>query len=684
MAPRPPTAPPCPTRIERHGDVRDDEYTWMRRGDDPEALAYVRKENRYAAAVMRPHAGLERMLFQEMKQRYREDDEQVPERRGEFLYFWRSPRGKEHKVLYRRPVLAGALARTLLDLNAVAAALGVSSIHLGAVEPSPDHRRLAYTVDSTGGEHHRLFVVDVDAGTPPRLITEDVAPGLAWAADSRTLFCCGLNEVGQARLALRVDAERPGERHVVFREDAPSFFVSCRRSRSGEWIFIVSSSNTSDEIRTLRSAAPGEAPRLLRARAPGVELRVAHHGRHFYVLTNDQAPAGRILRAPVAGPAEWREVLPHRPDRLLERIDMFRDHLAVQVRRRGLPTFSVIELSTGRRHTMRFGEPAYELTVLDNPEFDTGFLRFSYSSPLSPRTVYDYDMSAGFPRTRKVREVLGAWDPTAYKLERIFAPAADDVRIPVTLLYRRGTRRNGRNPLYLEAYGAYGCNASLAFHADRFSLVDRGFVYAIAHVRGGQEMGRSWYDQGRLDHKTNSFSDYIACTEHLIRTRWTGPGLVVASGTSAGGMIAGVVANERPELYRAVVAHVPFVDVLSTMEDSDQVLTANEYEEWGDPAVPEDYARMRAYSPFDNVRAQGYPHMLVFSAFNDVRVPFWEAARWVARLRARKTDDNLLLLKTDMDAGHAGRPGRFAHLHERAFEAAFLLAVAGRDGSSAQ
>ena len=408
-------------------------------------------------------------------------------------------------------------------------------------------------------------------------------------------------------------------------------------------------------------------------------MRVAHHGRHFYIVTNDQAPAGRVVRAPVTEPTRWREILPHRADRLIERIDVFRGHLAVQVRRRGLSELFIIDLSSGRRHTVRFGEPSYELTVLDNPEFDTGFLRFSYSSPLSPRTIYDYDMSADFSRARKVGEVRGAWDPAAYRLDRIFAPATDGARIPITLLYRRGIRRSGHNPLYLEAYGAYGLNASLAFSADRFSLVDRGYVYAIAHVRGGQELGPDWYEQGRLHQKPNPFSDYIACTEHLIRERWTGPGRVVVSGTSAGGMLAGVVANQRPELFQAVVANVPFVDVLSTMEDPQLTLTASEYDEWGHPQKAEDHALIRSYSPYDNVKAQAYPHMLVLAAYNDTRVPFWEAARWTARLRARKTDDNLLLLKTTMDTGHTGQPGRLAHLHERALEYAFLLAVEDLD-----
>ncbi len=673
---RPPVAPLRPERLEHHGDVRVDDYRWLRQHGGREVLAYIRAENRYAAAIMKPHADMERSLYREMKGRYREDDEQVPERRGPYYYFWRSRRGEAHKAFCRRADRMGAKARVLLDLNLVAERTGQTHLDLGAAAPSPDHALLAYTLDTTGNERYRLVVVECGDDVPVAVV-EGVAPTFAWANDSRTLFYCRLNESGQACAVCRLDLDDPADGNLVFEEEDPSFLLSCRRSRSGEWLFFISSSNTCDEVRFLSADSPREAPRVIRGRAPGVQMRVAHHGRYFYIVTNDEAPNGRIVRAPVNHPGEWKDYLPHRPECLVERIDIFRNHLAVLERRNGLPGILVMDLASRRRHHVHFGEPAYELTILDNPEFDTGYLRFSYSSPLSPRTVYDYDMADAFKRARKVAEVREGWDPANYRMERLFATAPDGTRIPITLLARRGTRRDGRNPVYLLGYGAYGISASLAFSSDRFSLVDRGFIFAIAHVRGGQEMGRDWYEQGKLLNKRNTFTDYIACTEHLIRERWTSPGRVAASGVSAGGMLVGAVANMRPELYGAVVAHVPFVDVLSTMLDPELTLTANEYDEWGNPAEPRFYEYIRSYSPYDNVRPQPYPHMLVLAAYNDTRVPFWEAARWTARLRALKTDDHLLLLRTFMDTGHAGHPGRFEHLRELALEYAFLFAAFG-------
>jgi len=675
--PVPPSAPRRPEAVTHGRDVRIDEYHWLRDPGDPDARAYIEAENAYAEAILKPHAGLVDRLYLEMKQRYREDDEEVPERIGDYYYYRRTPRGCAYEVLCRRKDSLAAPEEVVLDLNRIAAETGARYLKTGEVEVGPDHALLALTIDFTGDERFTLLVIEACSEGAPLLSIEGTSPSLAWAGDSRTIFYCRVNAAGQPTAVHRRRVDEEGTDIRVYEEDSPGFFVRCSTSRSGRFVFVTTSSNITDEVRFVPADEPEAPLELVRPRVAGIEYQVVHHGRYFYVITNLEAPNYRLMRAPIGAPTRWREFLPHRAEILLEGVEAFRDHLVLLERRRGLQRLRILDLSSGRRTSVQFPEPSYAITVLRNPAFETRFFRFAYSSPLTPRTVYDYDMSVGFMRPRKVAEVKQGYDPANYHLERVLAPAADGARIPITLLCRRGIRKNGKNPLYLYGYGSYGSNASPAFSAERFSLVDRGFVFAIAHVRGGQELGRAWYDDGRLLRKRNTFDDFIACTEYLIRTRWTSEGLVAAAGASAGGLLVGAVANMRPELYRTILTHVPFVDVLNTMLDPGLNLTVFEYDEWGDPNQEAYYQYIASYSPYDNVRAQAYPHILVLGAYNDPRVPCWEAAKWTARLRAHKTDDNLLLLRTFTHAGHGGRSGRFEALRETALEYGFLFLTFG-------
>lgn len=676
--PAPPAARSETTVTSIHGESRIDEYAWLRNREDPEVIAYLEAENRYTDAVMEGTRELQERLFQELRGRIKETDLSVPERQDGWLYYSRTEEGGQYPIFCRRLDEPDAPEQVLLDLNPLAA--GHEYFRLGGFEPSPDGRLLAYSVDTSGNESFTLVVKDLETGTLYPETIGHTSPSLAWANDSRTLHYVVLD---RARRPCRLFRHRVGtdpatDRLVHFEADE-SFFLDVTDTRSRRYILMDLASHSTSEVRYADADDPEAEFRIIEPRRPGIEYDATHHGDRFYIVTNDEAPNFRLVSAPVAAPGRvhWSPVLPYRPAVRVDSVDAFRRHLVVWEREAGLRQIRILDLADGSQHTVAFPEPVYTLRQHANPEFDTAVLRFSYTSLVTPNSVVDYDMAERRWTVRKQTEVLGGFDPAHYRSERRFALAADGIRVPVSLVYRVAGQPEGPRPLLLYGYGAYGISYDPAFSSSAVSLLDRGWVVAIAHVRGGEEMGRAWYEDGKLLHKRNSFTDFIAAAEHLVSEGFTRPELLAAAGGSAGGLLVGAVANLRPDLFRAVLAEVPFVDVVNTMLDASLPLTVIEYDEWGNPEEREYYEYIRSYSPYDNVEPKDYPHLLVTAGLNDPRVAYWEPAKWTARLRARKTDGNLLLLRTNMGAGHGGASGRYDHLRETAFKYAFLLSVVG-------
>ena len=664
-------APPLARRIPKIGKCgRVDEYAWLRDRNDPQTIAYLEAENRYTEAVMAPMEAVEEKLYREILGRVKETDVSAPVARGGWLYYTRTESGKQYSIHCRRRAPEGR-EEVLLDGNQLAEGHGYFS--LGAFEPSPDHNLLAYATDVAGDEVYTARFVDL--GTRewlPDVLTGASAP-LHWANDNRTCFYVTLDD---SKRPYRLFRHRLGakEDELLYQEDDERFEVEVLRTKSGAYLFLEIASNVTSEYWYLEADNPGGKFRVLFPRRQDVEYDVVHHGRHFYVRINDQGHNFRLLRTGVDGEGAV-EVRPHREEVLLEGMQTFRDHLVLVEREDGLRQIAIEHLETGERHRVEFPEPVYAAWPMDNFEFDTTQLRLGYTSLVTPVSVLDYDMNARTREVRKQAEVVGGYDAAQYAAERIFAEAPDGVRVPISLVYRKGLVRNGEAPALLYGYGAYGASSEPGFSSDRLSLLDRGFVYAMAHVRGGEEMGRWWYDDGRLLHKRNTFTDFIACADRLVAGGYTAAGRLAITGGSAGGLLIGAVLNLRPELCAAAIAKVPFVDTLNTMLDPTLPLTTMEYEEWGNPEEPAYYDYIASYSPYDNVQAATYPHLLITAGLNDPRVGFWEPAKWAARLRACKTGGELLLLKTNMGAGHFGPSGRYRRFRETAFEYAFLARV---------
>jgi oligopeptidase B len=672
----PPRARQIPWADHRHGDIRPDEYRWLADRGNPAVRAYLDAENAYAEAAMRHTEPLQQRLFHELAGRTDETDDSVPEPLDRWLYYTRTEAGRQYPLHCRRRDHADAPEELLLDLNGLGE--GHPHLRLGLSEPSPDHRYLAFALDFTGDEAHTVLIRDLDTG---RLLPERIrgaAPSLAWADDG-TLFYIVVDEALRpwALLRHRLGTDPAGD-VLVYTEPDEAFALDVTRSRSRRWIFIESASGSITEIRGVLAARPLDPPRVLLPREPEVEYAIAHRGDSFYILTNRNAPNFRVVEAPEDEPGNWRDVVPHRSAVKLDALDVLRDHLVVWEREEGWPRILVADLVTGARHRVELPEPDCTVIRGANPEFDTATLRLAWTSLVAPLTVADYDMVTRALTVRKRTPVRG-YDPSRYRAERVTATALDGTGVPVSLVYRWPFPLDGSRPALLLGYGAYGAPFDAAFSPHFLSLLDRGFVVAIAHVRGGEDLGRPWYEAGKLSRKTNTFTDFIAAAEHLIAEGYTGADRLVIIGASAGGLLMGAVTNLRPDLFHAVVAEVPFVDVLNTMLDPSLPLTVPEYEEWGDPRDPAAYAYMRSYSPYDNVAPKAYPHMLVTGGLNDPRVAYWEPAKWTARLRTRKTDRNRLLLRTNMGAGHAGASGRYDALREVAFKYAFILDVLGID-----
>ncbi len=671
-----PFAPVSPTVTTIHGESRIDEYAWLRDRNDARVLAYLQAENAYTQAVMQHTEGLQERLYQEMRGRIKETDLSVPTREDGWLYYTRTEAGGQYPIFCRRRDEPDSAEEVLLDPNALAA--GQAYYRLGAFEVSPDHRRLAYSIDTTGAESFTLVVKDLATGEHFPESIGNTSPSVAWANDSETLFYIVLDQARRPCSLFRHTVGRPvAADQLVLHEPDEAFFLDVGRSRSRRYLVLDLASHSTSEVRVLSADAPAGDFRVIEPRRTGIEYSITHHGEQFFIVTNDGAANFRLVAAPASTPSRehWTEVLPYRPAVKVDSVDAFRDHLAVWEREAGLRRIRILELATGSEHLVQFPEPVYTVRYDENPEFDTTLLRFSYTSLVTPNSVVDYDMAARTWTVRKQTEVLGGFDSSRYRSERLLVAAPDGVKVPVSLVYRTPLERDGSRPLLLTAYGAYGMSYDPAFSSTTLSLLDRGFVFAIAHIRGGEELGRPWYEDGRLLRKRNSFTDFIAAAEHLVAEGYTSPSRLAINGGSAGGLLMGAVTNMRPDLFAAVLAEVPFVDVVNTMLDATLPLTVIEYDEWGNPNEREYYEYIRSYSPYDNVGSKDYPHILVTAGLNDPRVAFWEPAKWTARLRARKTDSNRLVLRTNMGAGHGGASGRYDFLREVAFKFAFLLDV---------
>lgn len=673
----PPIALRRPKTIEQHGETRVDDYFWLREKDNPEVRAYLEAENAWTAAQMRDTRQLEERLYREIVGRIQETDSSAPVRSGPWLYYSRTLAGKQYKLYCRKPA-SGGEEEILLDANALAG--DCAYFQLGVFEPSPDHTLLAWSVDTVGDEDFTIFVKDLRTGAllPDRI--SNTYYSLEWAADNRTFF---YNVLDAARRPFKVFRHTLGTEPAtdveVHHEADERFEIDISRTRDRAFLLLEIHSHATSEVRALPSDQPQGTFQTLVPRLQGIEMEVAHHAGRWYIRTSDSAPNFRLVSAPVENPARenWREEIPARDSVTLEAVDAFAGFLVVTERFDALPHIRIREFAAGLEHHVALPETVYSVSAEVTGDFDTSLLRLTYSSLTTPETAFDYDMRARTLTLVKREAVLGDFDPANCVTERIHATAPDGTKVPLSLVYRKGLKEGASHPALLYGYGAYGHSIQPSFSHVRLSLVDRGFVYAIAHIRGGGDLGKQWHEAGRMANKMNSFTDFIAAAETLIASGYTSSRNLAIMGGSAGGLLIGAALNLRPELFGAAIAKVPFVDVLNTMSDPTLPLTIGEYEEWGNPEELGIHRLIHAYSPYDNLRAAAYPHLLVTAGLNDPRVSYWEPAKWVARLRTLNRGSNLLLLKTTMGAGHFGASGRYEKYRETAFEYAFLLKVLG-------
>lgn len=672
--PAPPIAKVAPKADTLHGETRIDNYYWLRDRSNPKVIKYLENENSYTKAVMKHTEAFQKKLYEEMVGRIKETDLTVPAREDDYFYYSRTEEGKQYSIYCRKKGSPEAEEKILLDVNDLAA--GHEYCGLAALLVSPHHRLLAYTVDTTGTEVYTLYIKDLSSGQVLRDTIHEMSGSLEWANDNNTIFYTTLDEAKRPHKLFRHElGTDQKDDSLIYHEKDEAFHLDITKTRNKDYLLMFLGSMTTTEVHYLRTDNPTGTFKVIHPRQHEIEYYVSHRGDRFFIRTNDQAKNFRLMEAPVLRPSRmnWKEVIQHRDSVKIEGIDLFQNHLVVYERGKGLKQLRIINLVSNEVHYAEFPEPVYAFWAGRNREFDTNLLRFTYMSLVTPRSVYDYDMETRRRELKKQYEVLGGYDPDQYQSERVFATASDGTEIAISMVYRKGMVKDGTNPLLLYGYGAYGFSMEAGFSCNRLSLLDRGFIYAIAHIRGGGEMGRYWYDQGRLLNKRNTFTDFIACAEHLIAEKYTSPDNLVISGVSAGGLLMGAVTNMRPDLFKAVVAEVPFVDVINTMLDESIPLTVIEYEEWGNPNDKQYFDYINSYSPYDNVEAKDYPHILITAGLNDARVQYWEPAKWTARLRALRTDDNLLLLKTKMGAGHGGASGRYDYLADVAFKYVFIL-----------
>jgi oligopeptidase B len=677
--PPPPMAKTVHTENHINGGKLVDDYHWLREKSNPEVAQYLEAENAYADGVMKPTEALQKRLYDEMISHIKETDVNVPYKQGDYFYNSRWEKGLQYPIYVRQKQNLQAPETVTIDVNELAK--GQKFMALGAYLPSDDGNLLAYSLDNTGFRQYQLHVRDLRTGKDSPVIAEKVG-SVAWANDNQSIFYTVEEDKTkrQYRLYRHNMGSEPDKDTLIFEEPDERFNIAVGKTRSGEYLILEISSHTTSEERFLNASQLTGEWKLVAPRQQDVEYYVDHHGDQFFIRTNDKGRNFRLVTAPVSAPSKenWKELVTHRPDVMLNSVEIFQDFYILSERENGLPQLTVVDFASGSKKRIAFPEPVYTASPGTNHEFKTRFFRYAYQSLITPASVFDYDVDKHTSVLLKQTEVPGGYDPTKYASERLWAIAKDGVKVPISVIYRKDLKKiDGSNPLYIYAYGSYGAILPVTFGSTRLSLLDRGVVMAYAHIRGGGDMGKAWHDAGRMMNKMNTFTDFIACTEHLVSNKYGARDKIVIEGGSAGGLLMGAVTNLRPDLFRIVVSHVPFVDVMNTMLDASLPLTVPEYEEWGNPNEKAAYDYMLKYSPYDNLKKGAYPAVLVKTSFNDSQVMYWEPAKYVAKLRTLKEDKNVLLLKTNMAAGHGGSSGRYDRYKEVAFDYAFVLTQLG-------
>jgi len=674
----PPVAEKIPKELSIHGDTRVDSYYWLNERDNPKVIEYLKAENEYKDTVMKHTEELQEALFNEIVGRIKQTDMSVPYKDAGYYYYTRYEEGHEYPLYCRKKESLEAEEELLLNVNEMAEGYDFYSVAGHSV--SSNNNLIAFGVDTVSRRKYTIYFKNLKTGE----ILSDKIPNTSgratWANDNKTVFYALKDETLRPykifKHILGTDASIDEE---IYYEKDVTFNTSVFKTKSKKYLFIGSYHTLYTEYRFLDANNPDGKFKIIHPREKNLEYGVKHFGDKFYILTNYKAKNFRLMETSIhkTSKENWKEIIPHREDVLLQQFEIFKDFLVLNEQKSGLPHIRIIKWKDGGEHYLDFGEETYTAYIANNPEFDTNWMRFSYTSMTTPRSVFDYDMNTKKKKLLKQQEVVGDFDPQNYHAERLYAEARDGTKIPISLVYRKGLEKNGNNPLLLYGYGSYGASMRPGFRSVRLSLLDRGFVYAIAHIRGGQEMGRYWYEDGKLLKKKNTFTDFIDCAEHLNSEKFTNPEKLFAMGASAGGLLMGAVVNMRPDLFKGIIAGVPWVDVITTMLDSSIPLTTSEYDEWGNPNDKEYYDYMLSYSPYDQVEAKDYPAMLVTTGLHDSQVQYWEPAKWVAKLRELKTDNNTILLHTNMEAGHGGISGRFRRYKETALEYAFMLDLMG-------
>jgi oligopeptidase B len=673
----PPVAKKVPKTTQVNGRTLVDNYFWLRDKKNPEVKAYLEAENAYTDAVMKPTEAFQKRLYDEMLGRIKETDVGVPYKKGDYFYYSRTEAGKQYQILCRKKGNLDAPEEVVLDVNELAK--GQTFMALGAFAVSGDGNLLAYSTDNTGFRQYVLGVKDLRTGKVFSDHAEKVG-SVVWANDNKTLFYTVEDDAKRQYRLYRHAVRTPGPDDLVYEEKDERFDVEAGKTLSEAYIFLISGSHTTTEVRYISADQPMSDWKVMEPRKQDVEYYPDHNGDFFYIRVNDTGRNFRLVKAPVSDPRSqnWQEVVGHRSSIMLDDVTFFKNYYVRYERENGLPQISVTDLNSGQSKRIEFPEPAYDVSEYINREYDTAKFRYIYQSAITPESIFEYDMGNATSVLLKQKEVPGGYDRTRYQVEQIYATAADGVKIPISVVHLKGARLDGRGPLYLYGYGSYGVSSDVDFDSDLFSMVDRGVVAAVAHIRGGGELGKAWHDDGRMMHKKNTFTDFIACAEYLVARGYGSKDRLVIEGESAGGLLMGAVLNLRPDLFKAALVGVPFVDVMNTMLDESLPLTVTEFEEWGNPKEKPAFDYMITYSPYDNIQAKAYPNMLVKTSFNDSQVMYWEPAKYVAKMRALRTDHNVLILKANLSpAGHGGASGRYDRLKESAFNYAFLLTQMG-------
>ena len=671
-SPKAPMTTKKPKTTNIHGVTLVDDFFWLREKTNPDVMAHLRSEDAYTEEMMKPTTGLQEKLYKEMLSHIKQTDDTVPYRWGNYFYYTRTVEGKQYAIYCRKKGTLDAPEEIILDQNELAK--GQKFMSIGALSPSDDGNLLAYSTDNTGYRQYTLRVKDLRTGQDLPENIERVNY-VTWATDNKTLFFVTEDPVTKRSDKFFRHVLGSDKNDLIYEEKDEMFDIYTFRSRDRAIIFLGAESKTSTDVRFLPADNPNAELKFVLARQPDHEYDVDHRDGLFYIRTNKGAKNFRVMTAPVSDPSEknWKEFVAHRPTVKVEAISLFADHAVLSEWENGLQQLEVLNFKTNKRHRIEFPEPVYSTGLSANREFNTSVVRYSYNSMVTPNSVFDYDMNTGKNTLRKQTEVPGGFDRKNYQSERVFATASDGTKIPMSIVYRKGTKLDGSAPALLYGYGSYGASIPPTFSSSRLTLLDRGVVYVIGHIRGGGELGEEWRQAGRMMTKINTFTDFIACADHLVKAKYTSSNRLVIQGGSAGGLLMGVVTNMRPDLFKAVISEVPFVDVLNTMLDASIPLTTSEYIEWGNPNEKPAFEYMKRYSPYDNLEKKNYPTILVKVSVNDSQVPYWEGAKYVAKLRDLKTDQNPLLLKVNFGAGHGGASGRYDALKETAFNYAFML-----------